>query len=102
MAITVEIYEEIRQCREKYGYGQLKNGKAAENITEYREKILGRINGTMGTKIKKRTEKRHSDLQIPEIHRRMSGRGQASAEKTAAYSAPDLHPAVRGKRLYGL
>ena len=22
MAITVEIYEEIRQCREKYGYGQ--------------------------------------------------------------------------------
>lgn len=27
MAITVEIYEEIRQCREKYGYGQRKTAR---------------------------------------------------------------------------
>ena len=27
MAITVEIYEEIRRCREKYGYGQRKTAR---------------------------------------------------------------------------
>lgn len=27
MAITVKIYEGIRQCREKYGYGQRKTAR---------------------------------------------------------------------------
>lgn len=37
MAITVEIYEEIRQCREKYGYGQRKTSrllKASRNTVK--------------------------------------------------------------------